>query len=244
MRKAFSLKLFIALFALVLGAFLSSCGGGGGSVNPVSQIGGQIVNWNPNAGYTLYAFIGENPYENPPIDSCYGQISVDNQGNFTYTLPTPNASDLSPISFSPPDSNCVRESTPTVSPSDAKFAYLYLMLRNNSVVIGEVELDSGIDPFNSNPPPPSGTPLAGVYIYADRPFTITGISIVKCTYQGPNGPIVYTYKYNYNINAPVGWSYVEYVFKSLSTDQQGNTTYEEDIVSKNSPSSNLSWRIN
>lgn len=68
MRKAFSLRLFIALFILVLGAFLSSCGsigggattgggtgstggtGGGGSVNPVSQIGGQIVNWDPNAG--------------------------------------------------------------------------------------------------------------------------------------------------------------------------------------------------
>jgi hypothetical protein len=38
MRKAFSLKLFIAVFALVLGAFLSSCGGGGGSFSAGADI--------------------------------------------------------------------------------------------------------------------------------------------------------------------------------------------------------------
>ena len=38
MRKAFSLRLFIAVFALVLGAFLSSCGGGGGSFSAGADI--------------------------------------------------------------------------------------------------------------------------------------------------------------------------------------------------------------
>lgn len=253
MRKAFSLRLFIALFILVLGAFLSSCGsigggattgggtgstggtGGGGSVNPVSQIGGQIVNWDPNAGYTLHAYIGYNQNW-----GHYEQISVDSQGNFTYTLPTPNASDLYPISFSP-SPGCTLESTPTVSPSDVKVAFLILRLMDsNNNYVGNVSL-------STSQQPQLGTPIAGRYRYADRPFTISGTLIRKCTYNNPDGTTtIRTYTYNYYINAPAGWSYEELVFKSSSTSQQGNTIYENweyDVVSQNSPSSNLSWMI-
>lgn len=40
MKRAFSLRLFIALFALVLGAFLGSCGGGGGGTTTGGGTGG------------------------------------------------------------------------------------------------------------------------------------------------------------------------------------------------------------
>ncbi|MFN7064940.1 MAG: hypothetical protein ACK4OF_02145 [Aquificaceae bacterium] len=220
MRKVSFLPLYLALFFFLLALSFMGCGGGGGGGGGGPTISGKIENWQP--GYTLKAYI-----EGDDEDYFYGNISVDNQGYFTYNLPPPNPNHLSPITFEG-DEDCEVTQRPTVSPNDSKMGFLDL-----KAVVNSQERDVELMRQGGGQPSPN-TPMAGDYIFLDRATTFTGTLEERCS-----GEPIQRIQFD-NVSLPAGWNYVEFVF--VSYDSQTNTLTLK-VVPKSSPSPELKWMI-
>ncbi|MFN3870139.1 MAG: hypothetical protein ACK4MW_01450 [Aquificaceae bacterium] len=199
---------FVIIFILLL----SACGIK--TANSESSIKGKVEYW--QAGYSLKSYIEANSLY------FYGEIPVDDQGNFEYKLPTPKLEHLDRLSFKA-GKGCNLEEMPILQPNNARAAKLKLI---GSLKNAEVEIRL------LNPKPSLGfdEPISGFFIYLDRDGVLNGYLKEACL-DGTRKEIAFN-----NVRLSKGWNYIELYIRNY----QGRF-YSIEAIKKKAPSAQLIW---
>lgn len=193
---------------LVMPTLLAACAG----LDPVVErprVEGRIQDWSP--GYTLEAhLLGER------LSPSYGQVAVDAQGGFSYTLPVPHPEDLSSVQaiLGLGLQGCSAVSLPTVTDQNARVAILELVARDGQGWPYYVRLLNSV------------RTQRGLYVYFDRATSVRGSYEATC--QGVRQ------SQSYSITAFQGWNYVEVAYLGYNRYQ---------VYSRSTPSQDLAWRL-